>query len=387
MPIEIRARLASAPRQAAHTDTLLALQASYYADSRQFRGAVPEWIVRSAREYEELGYDSALVAQHSGWPDVNAVAGWALAATTRFRIATAHRIGLQAPTVGARALATLEQLSAGRVTAHFILGSTDEDQARDGDQLPKSDRYRRAHEYLQIVTKYLTSAEPFDYKGEFYTVRDALAGYRPSATRPLISYAGYSLESIDIAARYADVYAITGETLASTRELIGKVSSAAARHRRSLSFWHHGPNFILGSTDAAARSKAETLIAELQRARAYANAPATRPASVAGVGGANTTDHQRWARASTGSDLHRDIDGDWHDAALYTGIGRRTGYRYPAFVGSPHTVAEALLAYYDLGVRIFGVGLSVDAEEDRELVRELFRLLRAGVAAREAAAA
>jgi alkanesulfonate monooxygenase len=385
VPIEIRARLASAPRQAPHSDSLLALRASYYGDSRQFRGAEPEWIVRSAREYEELGYDSALVAQSSGWPDVNAVAGWALAATTRFRIATAHRIGLQAPTAGARALATLEQLSAGRVSAHFILGSTDQDQARDGDQLPKAERYRRAHEYLQIVTRYLTSAEPFDFDGEFYTVRDSLAGYRPPATRPLISYAGYSPESIDIAARYADVYAITGETLASTRDLIGKVSRAAAGNGRSISFWHHGPNFILGPTDAAARAKAETLIAELQRARAHVGAPATRPPSV--VRGAHNTDHQSWAHGSTGSDLDRDIDGDWHDTALYTGIGRRTGYRYPAFVGSPDTVADALLAYYDLGVRIFGVGLSVDAEEDRELVRELFRLLRAGVAVREAAAA
>jgi alkanesulfonate monooxygenase len=387
MPIEIRARLASAPRQAAHSDTLLALRASYYGDSRQFRGAESEWIVRSAREYEELGYDSALVAQSSGWPDVNAVAGWALAATTRFRIATAHRIGLQAPTAGARALATLEQLSAGRVSAHFILGSTDEDQARDGDQLPKAERYRRAHEYLQIVTRYLTSAEPFDYEGEFYTVRDALAGYRPPATRPLISYAGYSPQSIDIAARYADIFAITGETLASTRDLIAAVSSAAAGHGRSITFWHHGPNFILGPTDAAARAKAETLIAELQRARAHAGAPPMRQASVAGKGGAHNTDHQPWAGGNAGSDLQRDIDGDWHDTALYTGIGRRTGYRYPAFVGSPQTVAEALLAYYDLGVRIFGVGLSVDAAEDRELTRELFRLLRAGVAVRETAAA
>jgi alkanesulfonate monooxygenase len=372
MPIEIRARLASAPRQAVHSDTLLALQATYYSDSRTHRGGDPAWIVRSAREYEELGYDSALVAQHSGWPDVNAVAGWALAATTRFRIATAHRIGLQTPTAGARALATLEELSAGRVSAHFILGSTDEDQARDGDLLPKVDRYRRAHEYLQIVTKWLSATESFDFDGEFYQVRDALAGYRPPTTRPLISYAGYSPESVDIAARYADVYAITGEPLDRTEALVNQVRSAAAEHGRTINFWHHGPNFILGETDEEARRKTERISAELLEIRAHSGA-ATAPAATA-ARGANATDHQPW--------LATDAT-DWHDTALYTGIGRITGYRYPTFVGSPLTVADALLAYYDLGIRIFGVGLSVDAPEDRELVRELFALLRRGVNERD----
>ncbi len=102
---------------------------------------------------------------------------------------------------------------------------------------------------------------------------------------------------------------------------------------------------------------------------------------------AHVTDHQDWATATSDDALDHDIDEDWHDAALYTGIGRRTGYRYPAFVGSPQTVANALLAYYDLGVRIFGVGPSPDAGEERGLTRELFRLLRGGVATRELAAA
>jgi hypothetical protein len=74
---------------------------------------------------------------------------------------------------------------------------------------------------------------------------------------------------------------------------------------------------------------------------------------------------------------------DWHDKAMYTGIGRITGYGWPAFVGSPETVADALLDYYDLGARVFGIGMSIDAEEDQELARELFALLRAGAAERE----
>jgi alkanesulfonate monooxygenase len=63
---------------------------------------------------------------------------------------------------------------------------------------------------------------------------------------------------------------------------------------------------------------------------------------------------------------------------MYTGIGRITGYGWPAFVGSPETVADALVDYYDLGVRVFGIGMSVDAKEDQDLARELFQRLREG---------
>jgi alkanesulfonate monooxygenase len=68
---------------------------------------------------------------------------------------------------------------------------------------------------------------------------------------------------------------------------------------------------------------------------------------------------------------------------MYKGIGRITGYGWPALVRSPETVADALLDYYDLGVRVFGVGMSVDAKEDQDLARALFGCLRAGVGARD----
>ncbi len=70
MPIDIRARLVSAPRQAGYSGSLLATQANYYGDSLSHRGADGQWLTASALEYEALGYDSALIPQRSGWPDV-----------------------------------------------------------------------------------------------------------------------------------------------------------------------------------------------------------------------------------------------------------------------------------------------------------------------------
>jgi alkanesulfonate monooxygenase len=374
MPIDLRARVVSAPRDPGYSDSVLARQANYYGDSRSHRGADPTWLARSAREYESLGYDSALIAQRSGWPDVWSLAGWSLAATTRFSIAAAHRVGLQAPTAAARSLASLHQLSGGRISAHIILGASDDDQKRDGDFLSKSDRYLRAAEYLQVVRQWLSSTEPFDFSGEFYQVRGALAGHRPDPG-PLLSYGGSSPESLDLAGRYADIYAVTAEPLAGTSELIGKVRAIAAEHGRAPSFWYSTPNVILGRTDDDARHKADALTEELLIARDYQEA---RKIGLAhGINAKpESVNRARWLAAVN--------EADWHDKALYTGIGRITGYGWPAYVGSPETVADALLDYYDLGVRIFGIGLSTDADEDRELATELFRLLRLGAAQRDA---
>jgi alkanesulfonate monooxygenase len=374
VPIDIRARLVSAPRRAGYSGSLLATQANYYGDSFSHRGADPEWLTRSALEYEALGYDSALIAQHSGWPDVWALTAWALATTKRFAIAAAHRVGLQNPTAAARSVATLHQLSGGRVSAHIILGTSDADQQRDGDFLDRAARYKRAAEYFQVLRLWLESETAFNFTGEFYRVKDALAGHRPDGGL-VLSYGGSSDESLEIAGRYADVYAVTAEPLAGTSELMGRVREIAQSHSRDVSFWFSGPNFILGRTDADARGKAGEITEELLLARDYQEQRAIGLAH--GINEkAESLNRQRFLRNVYD-------DRDWHDKAMYTGIGRITGYGWPAFVGSPETVADALLDYYDLGVRVFGVGMSVDAKEDQELAQELFRLLRAGAEGRD----
>jgi alkanesulfonate monooxygenase len=177
--------------------------------------------------------------------------------------------------------------------------------------------------------------------------------------------------------RYADVYAVTAEPLAGTAELIGRVREIAQAKNREVSFWFSGPNFILGETDAAARRKADEITAELLLARDYQEREAINLAH-----GINekpeSVNRRRFLR-----NVHDSRD--WHDKAMYTGIGRITGYGWPAFVGCPETVADALLDYYDLGVRVFGVGMSVDAKEDRDLAQDLFQRLRAGAEGRDGA--
>ena len=84
-----------------------------------------------------------------------------------------------APTIAARAAATIDQLSGGRLALHIIVGNSDADQQREGDFSPKEERYARAAEYLDVMRKVWTSTKPFDYEGRFYRFKDVFSEAKP----------------------------------------------------------------------------------------------------------------------------------------------------------------------------------------------------------------
>lgn len=323
----------------------------------------PQHVANLSRHYEQEGFDGILAAQNGYSADVWSLSAWALAATQRIQLVASHRPGLQAPTLAARTLASLDQLSGGRVSVHIIQGSTDAAQQRDGDFLDKEARYRRSAEYLEIFHKELTAREPFDFQGEFYQVRGAFSEVKPlQSPRPFITSAGASDAGIELAARYTDGYAFFPEPLADTIALLDRVRARASAYGRTLKFWRDA-NFILAETDEAAREKAESETRRFQQSLDGQSQP--------------PKDSTGWQR------LHDLASrGDWHDRALYTGLWRYNAGG-PPFVGSPQTAADALLDYYDLGIEIFSIGFHGDPDPKLELQRELLRLIRQGVEQRD----
>ena len=73
-----------------------------------------------------------------------------------------------APTLAARKFATLDQITGGRAAIHVISGGDDADQQRDGDFLPKDERYARTDEYLHILKRIWTETGPVDHEGKYY---------------------------------------------------------------------------------------------------------------------------------------------------------------------------------------------------------------------------
>ena len=72
----------------------------------------------------------------------------------------AHRPGFIAPDLAARKFATIDAFHPGRIALHVISGGDDADQARDGDFSDKPTRYRRTDEFLDIVEREWSVAEP-----------------------------------------------------------------------------------------------------------------------------------------------------------------------------------------------------------------------------------
>ena len=103
-------------------------------------GVDPEFLVRYARSLDDYGYNYTLIPYGSTGFDPFTLGATVLAKTKNIKIIIALRPNTLYPTVAAKALATLDQLSGGRVVVHFIAGGSDAEQAKEGDFLTKDQR-------------------------------------------------------------------------------------------------------------------------------------------------------------------------------------------------------------------------------------------------------
>src|SRR6202158_5189273 len=147
-------------------------------------------IAETARIHERAGFDRVLIGYFSDAPDGFLVGAHAASVTERLGFLLAHRPGFVAPPVAARKLATLDQLSDGRLAVHIIAGGSDAEQARDGDWTDHDSRYRRAAEYLSLLRRTWTEPAPFDHSGEFYRTRGTYSEIRCRQEPHLPIYGG-----------------------------------------------------------------------------------------------------------------------------------------------------------------------------------------------------
>jgi alkanesulfonate monooxygenase len=326
------------------------------------------YIEAAAKAQEEGGFDRVLVPFGSSSPESQLVAGHAAAITTKLGFLIAHRPGFTQPTLAARQLATLDQLSGGRIAVHIITGGADEEMARDGDHSIKTQRYQRTDEYLTVVRQEWTADKPFDHKGNFYDVKQAFSAIKP--THLPVFFGGASEEALDVAGRHADVYAFWGETHAQVRELVAKVDASAARYGRKLGY-SMSLRPILADTEEAAWKRADEVVEQVRALRASR--------------GLKTDAH---APVNVGSQrlLQTAAAGYRADKRLWTGLaavggaaGNSTG-----LVGTPEQVADALLDYYDLGIDHFLIRGFEPLADSIKYGRELLPLVHERVAARDA---
>ncbi|MCX9192621.1 alkanesulfonate monooxygenase [Carbonactinospora thermoautotrophica] len=337
----------------------------------------PDFVRRFARAYEDAGFDRVLIGYSSSRPDGLQVAAYAAAHTDRLGFLVAHRPGFMAPTVAARAFATLDQFSGGRIALHAITGGSDAEQRRDGDYLNKGDRYARTDEYLEILKKAWTSEEPFDHEGRFYRLEDFVSAVRPAQQPRIPIYFGGSSEAAyQVGGKHADVFALWGEPLAETAQQMAAVRAAAAAQGRTTP-----PRFsvsfrpILGPTEELAWERAHRILHKIR---------------------SGYTGEEDFIRDRRGPDgqpqnvgsqrlLAVAAKGERHDRALWTPLAAATGApgNSTALVGTPETVAQALLDYVDIGVTTLLIRGYDPYDDAIDYGRHLLPLVRAEVERRE----
>jgi alkanesulfonate monooxygenase len=342
----------------------------------------PGYLARFAQAHEQAGFDRVLIGYSATGPDGFAVAAHVLYATSALKVLIAHRPGFAAPTLVARKLATLDQLTGGgRVAIHHITGGDELDQKRDGDFADHDRRYARTAEFMTLLRRELAETAPFDYDGEFYQVRGAYSSVRPPAGGIPLFFGGASAPAVRVGAEHADVYMLWGEPVAQIAERIAEIRVQAAKHRRTVRF-SLSVRPIVASTEEAAWQRAEGIRAATERRVAEVGAAQVTAAQLAGRTGAAPRGRTPGFResSSVGSQrLQRQArDQDVHDERLWYGVTRLTGPggNSTALVGTPQQVADALMAYRRAGVDTVLIRGFDPLDDVVEWGRELVPLLR-----------
>ena len=328
----------------------------------------PDVIAATARIHENADFNRVLIGYFTDAPDGFLVGAHAAAATERLGLLLAHRPGFVSPTLAARKLATLDQLSGGRLAVHIIAGGSDADQAKDGDFTDHAGRYRRVSEYIALLRRTWTSTTSFDHAGEFYRVVGAYSDIRCRQSPHIPIYGGGgSDEAVRALAPHVDHYMLWGEPLRETAAFMGQVRQAAMTAGKPPPDFSLSTRPILADTDDKAWDRAHAILRRIQGRRGGASPPTPE-----------NRGSQRLLAAAAASEVH--------DTCLWMKLAEATGARgnSTALVGAPDTVAKALLAYYKLGAGSLLIRGYEPLEDAKRYGCQLIPLVRALVAEADA---
>ncbi|CAK7562985.1 MAG: hypothetical protein SEPTF4163_000841 [Sporothrix epigloea] len=338
--------------------------------------ADPAFLTRYARTLDDYGFKYTLLPYDAGGFDPWTQGAYIAAVTKNLRIIIALRPNTVYPTVAAKALATLDQLSNGRAVVHFIAGGSDAEQAREGDFLAKDERYARLEEYIKILKRAWASAEPFDWDGKYYQFKNYSNRVRPVNGSVPISVGGSSAEAYRIGGSLADIFGLWGEPLKDTKEQIDKIYAEAEKAGRT-----DKPRIwvtfrpIVAETEELAWAKAHRTLDALNGNRSLFEKTVRNFAST------------NEAPQNVGSQRLLDIAkrGDVQDRALWypTVTAANARGATTALVGSPQTLADAILDYVDLGAELISIRGYDNYNDVVDYGRYILPLVYKGIAERE----
>jgi alkanesulfonate monooxygenase len=219
-------------------------------------------------EAEELGFETALLAQHLINPrdhELDQLETWtataALAAVTqRIELIAAIKPKLFHPVALAKMALGIEDISGGRFAINVVNAWYRPEIEKAGIPFDEhDDRYAYGREWLQIV-RGLISGERVDFSGKHFTVSDyALRPASRFRKRSPIYVGGESEPARNLAVDFGDVFFNNGHPLPQLRENIADV---ARRPRQGAALRYAMAAFVIArATEEEARGAEEELVA------------------------------------------------------------------------------------------------------------------------------
>jgi FMNH2-dependent dimethyl sulfone monooxygenase len=322
----------------------------------------PTWdyVRRVSLQADRLGFDLTLVPElylnDRKGVEAPSLEAWSLAAsiaavTERLEVMTAIRPGFHNPAITAKTVATLQDISGGRLSLNVVSAWWAEEARQYGGHFAEHDaRYVQSTEFVDAL-RGLWSRTPFSQSGEYYDLSDVVLSPKPSH-RPHVYAGGESEGGREAIAAFADSYVTHGGTV---EELRVKAADLQSRRRRL-----QGGDFaqigmsayvIVRDTEAEARAELERITTVDPNSPGYAS-------------------FEEFTR-------HSNLDLEL--SAREYSVGTR-GLR-PNLVGTPEQVAEKILAFGDAGVNLLLIQSSPLHTELERIAEQVIPLVRASSAA------
>ncbi|KUE87149.1 alkanesulfonate monooxygenase [Cupriavidus necator] len=341
----------------------------YLGTSEGAREVSFDYLKQVAVAADTLGYEGVLIPTGRSCEDPWVAASALAAVTQRLKFLVAVRPGLMAPTLAARMAATFDRISNGRLLINLVTGGDTAELEGDGLFLDHTARYEASAEFLRIWRQVLAAShdgDKVDYEGKHLSVKGATVLYPPlQQPHPPVYFGGSSAPAHALAGEQVDTYLTWGEPPADVAQKLDDVRLQAARHGRTVKFGIR-LHVIVRETEAAAWAAADDLISRLDDetvARAQA------------VFAKMDSEGQRRMAALHAGGARRTREALEISPNLWAGVGLVRGGAGTALVGDPHTVAERMREYAELGIDTFVLSGYPHLEEAYRFAELVFPLL------------
>src|SRR5215203_5962278 len=323
-----------------------------HVDSPAAKPEMEGWI-HFAQLAEEAGIESVLVALNRHEPDPLMISCALGRATKKLKFIVAYRTGLMQPTIFVQQVNTLSGLIEGRVALNIVAGSSTAEQKGYGDFLDHDERYARADEFLEVCHSFWRGEE-VAFRGDYFQVESGQLStpfLAPDRSAPEIYVSGHSEQAERLAQRRGSAWL----RLADTPEKLTPLVERNGPHRIELCLRVCA---ICRPTHDEAVSVARAMLPDEEIERQER-------------GILSGSDSQTLKQALAAAD-----EVGWLNKNLWAGLVPFYGSSAMTLVGSYQDLAEAFLAYKDIGITQFIISGWPKLDEVMIFGREVIPLIR-----------